>query len=47
MNATYIDVASAFKDGTGYMTASFTGNGSNIYNEYYPFLLNGIAGVIK
>ena len=47
MNAVYVDVASAFKDGSGYMTASFTGNGSNIYNEYYPFLLNGIAGVVK
>lgn len=47
MNCAYIDVATPFKDGSGYLTASFTGNGSNIYNEYYPFLLNGIAGAVK
>lgn len=47
MGASYIDVSSAFIDGTGYMGSSFTGNGCNIYNEYYPFMLNGIAGVLK
>lgn len=44
---TYVDAATVYKDGTGYMNDSYTGNGSNIYNEYYPFLLNGIAGVLK
>ena len=44
---TYVDVASSYKDGTGYMGSSYTGNGTNIYNEYYPFLLNGLAGVMK
>jgi lysophospholipase L1-like esterase len=43
----FIDVASAYKDGSGYLNSSFTGNGSNLYNEYYPFLLNGIAGAVK
>lgn len=43
----FIDAASAFKDGTGYLGSSYTGNGSNIYNEYYPFLLNGIANSIQ
>lgn len=47
MNASYIDVASAFKDGTGYMNPEYTSNGYNLKNEYYPFLLNGIAGVAK
>ncbi|MDO5402048.1 MAG: GDSL-type esterase/lipase family protein [Eubacteriales bacterium] len=46
-NYTFIDAAAAYKDGTGYMNTSYTGNGSNIYNEYYPFLLNGIAGVMQ
>lgn len=45
--ASYIDAAAAFKDGTGYMGTAYTGNGSNLYNEYYPFLLNGIAGVLQ
>lgn len=43
----YIDVASAYKDSTGYLTSDCTGNGSNLNNSYYPFLLNGIAGVLK
>ena len=46
-SVTYVDVATAFKDTSGYMNPQYTGNGSNIYNEYYPFLLNGIAGVVK
>lgn len=43
----FIDAASSYKDGTGYLGESYTGNGSNLHNEYYPFLLNGLAGVIK
>lgn len=44
---TYIDVASAFKDTTGYLGGDYTSNGSNIVHDYYPFLLNSIAGVAK
>lgn len=43
----FIDAATSYKDGTGYLGESYTGNGSNLHNEYYPFLLNGLAGVIK
>ena len=46
-SVTYVDVATAFKDASGYMNPQYTGNGSNIYNEYYPFLIIGIAGVVK
>lgn len=44
---TYVDVASAFKDGSGYLMSDCTSNGSNIVHDYYPFLLNSIAGVAK
>ena len=44
---TYVDVASAYKDTNGYMKTDFTGNGINLKNSYYPFLLNGIAEVVK
>ena len=44
---TYIDVASAYKDDSGYMKAECTGNGINLTNSYYPFLLNGIADLAK
>lgn len=44
---TYIDIASAFKDTTGYLDGDCTSNGSNIVHDYYPFLLNSIAGVVK
>ena len=44
---TYVDVASAYKDANGYMKTDFTGNGINLKNSYYPFLLNGIAEVVK
>ena len=43
----FIDAASAFKDGTGYLSTTYTGNGTNLYNRYYPFLLNGIAEAVK
>ncbi len=46
-NYTYIDVASAYKDGSGYMNTDCTGNGINLTSSYYPFLLNGIASVAK
>ena len=44
---TYIDIASAFKDTTGYLNGDCTTNGSNIVHDYYPYLLNSIAGVVK
>lgn len=44
---TYIDVASAYKDDSGYMKTECTGNGINLTNSYYPFLLNRIADLAK
>ena len=44
---TYVDVASAYKDTNGYMKTDCTGNGINLKNSYYPFLLNGIAETVK
>lgn len=44
MGASYIDVATAFKDGSGYLYSDCTGNGSSLKKEYYPYLLNRIAG---
>lgn len=44
---TYVDVASAYKDTNGYMKTDCTGNGINLKNSYYPFLLNGIAEAVK
>jgi hypothetical protein len=46
-NYTYIDIASAYKDDTGYLNQQCTGNGINITTSYYPFMLNGIAEVAK
>lgn len=47
IGATYIDVATAFKDGSGYMRTECTGNGSTVVGTYYPFMLNGIASVLQ
>lgn len=47
LGVTYIDVASAFKDNEGYLRSDITDSGYNIRGGYYPFLLNGIAGVVK
>ena len=46
-NYTYIDVASAYKDDSGYIKTECTGNGINLTTSYYPFLLNGIADLAK
>jgi hypothetical protein len=46
-NYTYIDIASAYKDDTGYLNQQCTGNGINITTSYYPFMLNAIAEVAK
>lgn len=43
----YIDIASAYKDGTGYMGSDYTTNGMNLGHDYYPYFLNSIAGVAK
>ena len=45
--ATFIDLADAYKDGSGYLKIECTGNGSNIYGEYYPFMLNSISKLIN
>ena len=45
LGITYIDVASAFKDGSGYFGSSYTDSGYNLKSGYYAFMLNGIAGV--
>lgn len=47
LGITYIDVASPYKDGTGYLAASYTDSGYNLKSGYYAFMLNGIAGVIR
>ena len=47
LGITYIDVASAYKDGTGYFGSSYTDSGYNLKSGYYAFMLNGIAGVVK
>lgn len=47
LGITYVDVASAFKDGTGYFGSSYTDSGYNLKSGYYAFMLNGIAGVVK
>ena len=45
LGITYIDVASAYKDGSGYLGSSYTDSGYNLKSGYYAFMLNGIAGV--
>ena len=47
LGITYVDVATAFKDGTGYLGSSYTDSGYNLKSGYYAFMLNGIAGVVK
>jgi len=42
--AKYIDIATAFKDGSGYMYSSCTSNGYSLKIDYYPYMLNRIAG---
>lgn len=43
----YLDLTSAFQNGTGYLNESVTNNGLNISNDYYGFLLNTIADMLK
>ena len=44
---TYIDVASAYKNGAGYLNPDYSTNGMNLHHDYYAFLLNSIAEVAK
>ncbi len=46
MGAKYIDVATNFKDSNGYMFTQCSGTGSNLKQEYYPFLLNKIGDLM-
>lgn len=46
-NINYVDIASAFKDGSGYLNETVTSNGLNLNSGYYGFLLNAIAEMIK
>lgn len=41
--AKYIDVATSFKDSSGYLYPECTGSGYSLKTEYYPYLLNRIA----
>lgn len=45
--ATFINIANAYKDESGYLKTECTGNGCNIYGEYYPFMLNNISKLIN
>lgn len=43
----YIEVSTAFQNSTGYLSDNVTNNGLNISNDYYGFLLNTIAEMLK
>ena len=45
--ATFTDINSAFQDSSGYLNSAVTGNGYNLKNEYYGFLLNTLAEMTK
>lgn len=42
----YIDVAESLKEG-GFLSTEYTNDGCHVKKEYYPFVLNGIAGAAK
>lgn len=44
---TFIDIADAFKDESGYLNTDVSTGGYNLNHNYYPFFLNNIAGVSK
>ena len=46
LGVTYIDAATVFKSGDN-IGADYTSDGYHIKEEYYPFVLNGIAKLIK
>ena len=43
----YLEVATPFQNSTGYLNESVTSNGLNLSNDYYGFLLNTIADMLK
>jgi len=43
----YIDLSTPFQSSTGYLNESVTSNGLNISSDYYGFLLNTIADMLK
>ena len=47
MGMTFIDIADAFKDGSGYLNTKFSTGGYNLNHNYYPFFLNKLAGAAK
>lgn len=46
-NISYVDISSAFKDGSGYLNETVTSNGLNLNSAYYGFMLNTIAEMLK
>ena len=46
LGITYIDISDAFKT-NGYLNEEYTSDGYHINQEYYPYVLNGIANLIK
>ncbi len=46
LGITYIDISDAFKV-NGYLNEEYTSDGYHINQEYYPYVLNGIANLIK
>jgi len=43
----YLEIATPFQSSTGYLNESVTSNGQNISSDYYGFLLNTIADMLK
>ena len=43
----YLDLATPFQSSTGYLNESVTSNGLSINNDYYGFMLNTIADMLK
>jgi len=43
----YLEVSTPFQSSTGYLNESVTSNGLNISSDYYGFLLNTIADMLK
>lgn len=46
LGVSYINIADAFKT-NGYLNDEYTTDGYHINQEYYPYVLNGIANLIK
>ncbi len=46
MGAKYMDIATSFKDSSGYMFTQCSGTGCNLKQAYYPFFLNKVAGLM-